>query len=279
MMSLDIGAARLNIISLGDLNYSLSMIMAVNEAEWRARNGALFEQRLAFPSQTVLVAVDGKSILVDAGDYQRFAKEAPEYVDPKYSPPAGLTDQLQALGVSREEVSHVIITHAHYDHYSGVTTDKGESIVPAFPQARHFLGKGDWDWEEIRKAMANPSSNESKTLGVVNRLGFLELVIGDKELARGVEIVSAPGESPGHQVLRVRSGGETAYCVGDLFHHWVEIENPGWMATWCDPTSNLRSRKMVLESALKENAILIPSHMPPGRIEKSGERYSYNYLS
>jgi glyoxylase-like metal-dependent hydrolase (beta-lactamase superfamily II) len=275
MKSLDIGATRLTVINLGDLNFSLRDVISVQETEWRPRYGALFEQSLPFPTQSIHVAIGDSSMLVDPGDYLKFAKEGAEYVDPAYTPPAGLIEQLLELGVKPRDVTHVIITHAHYDHFAGVAIDRGGSPVPAFPWAHYFLSREDWDWEEVRNAMTDPSSNEAKTLGVINRLGILDLVHGDRELIAGVEIVSAPGESPGHQVLKVRSNGQTAYCVGDLFHHSVEVENPGWMASWCDAPLNLRSRMMVLESAFREDAVLIPAHMPPGRIKKAGGLYSY----
>jgi glyoxylase-like metal-dependent hydrolase (beta-lactamase superfamily II) len=277
--SLDIGAARLTIINLGDLNFTLRDVISIQETEWRSRYGSLFEQRLAFPSQSIHVALEESSVLVDAGDYLKFAKEGAEYVDPTYRPPAGLIEQLLEIGVGPEDVTHVVLTHAHYDHYAGVTTNTGGSVVPAFPRAHHFLGRGDWEWEVVRNAMADPSSNEAQTLEVINRLGILKLVLGDEELVPGVKILSAPGESPGHQILVVRSEGQAAYCVGDLFHHSIEVEHPEWMAPWCDAPLNLRSRMMILESAVQEDAILIPAHMIPGRIKKDGRFYSYVPLS
>jgi glyoxylase-like metal-dependent hydrolase (beta-lactamase superfamily II) len=279
MESLDVGAARLTVINLGDLNFKLKDVISTQEAEWRPLYGSLFEQILPFPSQSVHVALDDSSILVDAGDYLKFAKEGAEYVDSTYTPPAGLVEQLLTIGVKQDEVTHVIITHAHYDHYAGITAEKGGATLPTFPRARHLLGSGDWDWDEVKSALGNPLSNEAKTLGVIQRLGILDLVHGNKELTPGVQIISTPGESPGHQVLKVRSEGQTAYCVGDLFHHSVEVENPGWMASWCDAALNVRSRMMVLESAIQEDAIIIPAHMPPGRIKKVGRLYSYSLLS
>jgi glyoxylase-like metal-dependent hydrolase (beta-lactamase superfamily II) len=267
---IDIGAAAISIINLGDLSFSLKDTLSVPESEWRPRYGSLFESKLSFPSQSVHVSIGSSSIVVDVGEFSKFAAEGGEYVAKGYNPPPGLPKQLLELGVGAEQVNHVVITHAHLDHFAGTTTSRGGNLVPTFPRARYYLSRGDWDWPEVKKSMADPSSNEAKTFGVLDRVGVLDLVTGERELAPGVRIIPAPGESPGHQVLRVQSGGQTAYCVGDLFHHSAEIENPEWMASWCDPPVNLRSRRTIIELALREDAVVIAAHMPPGRIRRAG---------
>jgi glyoxylase-like metal-dependent hydrolase (beta-lactamase superfamily II) len=275
MKKIGIGAFRIAVINLGDLKFALKDVIAVPEEKWRHRYGDLFERKQPFPTQSVLVDTGTARIVVDAGEFSKFAAEGAEYVDKNYQPPPGLVEQLETLGVKADQVSHVVITHAHYDHFAGVTVTRGEEMVPAFPKARHYLGRGDWEWSEVQKAVADGISNEAKTLGRLRQLGVLELVSRELELVPGVSILPAPGESPGHQVLKVQSEGHTAYCVGDLFHDSVEVENPDWMATWCDPMLNTKSRKALLESALRERAVIIPSHMSPGVIKQSpsGARY------
>ena len=40
----------------------------------------------------------------------------------------------------------------------------------------------------------------------------------------------APGESLGHSMVRIQDGGQTAFCVGDLFHFPCEVENLDWVS-------------------------------------------------
>ena len=250
--------------------------MSVRERAWRTRYGSLFEARLSFPYQNVHVSLEDSSVLVDAGDYSKFTSEGDEYVEEDYVPPAGLVEQLRRCGVKPEAIRQVVFTHAHYDHFAGCTTSRSGRLVPTFPRAHYFLGRADWDWPEIKKAVTKSSSNEARTLGILEQFGVLEKISGVKELAPGIEVIPAPGESPGHQVLRIESRDQTAYAIGDLFHHSVEVENPGWMPSWCDRAPNLRSRKAISKAALREDAILIPAHMPPGRIGR--ERRGLTYI-
>jgi hypothetical protein len=82
-------------------------------------------------------------------------------------------------------------------------------------------------------------------------------------------IIAAPSESPGHQLVRVHSQGQTFYCLGDLYHHPVEVEVPTWMATWANPDTNISSRQSLVEAALAEDALLVAAHMPIGRLQST----------
>ncbi len=88
-------------------------------------------------------------------------------------------------------------------------------------------------------------------------------------LLPAVRVLTAPGESPGHQILRVHSDGQTLYCLGDLYHDPLEVKHPTWMARWADVNTALASRLRLVEFALAEDALLVPAHMSPGRLEQT----------
>lgn len=278
-MRLEVGAAELSVINLGDLSYRLKDVIRVPESKWRPLYGSLYESRLPFPSQSVLISTGRSLILVDAGDYKIFAAEGKEYVKKGYRPPPGLVSQLRRSGVAPEQVGHVVITHAHLDHFAGVTRSGGGRFVPTFPRATYHLGREDWENPETKKSLASPSSYEARTFGVLHGLGVLDLVSAEEELVPGASIIPTPGESPGHQAVMVQSEGQTAYCVGDLFHHSSEVENPEWMAPWCDALSNLKSRRAILARAAEEDALIVPAHMPPGHVRRAGRSFTYEPLA
>jgi glyoxylase-like metal-dependent hydrolase (beta-lactamase superfamily II) len=192
-------------------------------------------------------------------------------VPPNYSPPPGLIAQLLERDISPQDITHVIITHLHFDHYSGVTTERDGQYVPAFPNARYFTGRADWEDHETQEALKDPASLESRTIGVLHSAGLLELVEGDYDLLAAIRILAAPGESPGHQIVRVHSEGQALYCLGDLYHDLVEIEHPTWMARWADGEATLASRRKLVDIALAEDALLVPAHMSPGRLQRTAD--------
>jgi glyoxylase-like metal-dependent hydrolase (beta-lactamase superfamily II) len=265
-----LGSATTSVINVGDIRLKLAKTLNVPESEWRPRYGDIFEQDFTFPSQCVHIALPGASLLVDAGDFALSFPPGSPYFQPGYQPPPGLIDQLREQGIHPGDITHLIITHAHFDHYSAVTTQRERHYVPTFPNARCFLGRADWENSGTQQALQDPDSEDSHTLGVLHRLGLLEVVEGSRDLFPAVRIIAAPGESPGHQIVRVYSEGQTLYCLGDLYHHAVEVEQPTWMAGWANREANIASRHALAEAALAENALLVAAHMPVGRLERTG---------
>ncbi len=262
-----VGDATVTIINAGEMVINLAEVLAVPESEWRPLYGSSLEGLQLFPSQSIHIALPGVSILVDINDYALAESLDSSYFQANYAPPPGVVEQLQAQGIRPEDITHLVITHAHFDHYTGLTMERDGSYIPRFPNARVLLGRADWDWSETQQALHDPDSLDSRTFGVVQKHNLLELVDGDVDLTPEVRILAAPGESPGHQIVRLHSQGQTLYCLGDLFHDVVEVEQPTWMVTWADASINLTSRQRLIATALEENALLVPAHMAVGRIE------------
>jgi glyoxylase-like metal-dependent hydrolase (beta-lactamase superfamily II) len=195
-----------------------------------------------------------------------------EYEQPDVPVYPDLLDQLASAGVSAEEITHVVITHRHFDHVIGLTMQQGGTFVPSFPRARYYLGRADWEDPDVQEDLAEPNSMTQRTLGVLQRQGLLELVDGDQDLGHGLRLLHTPGETPGHQILRLAAGERTLYCLGDLYHHEIEVEQPNWMSRWNDPTQVLPSRQRFTQMALAEDALLIAAHIPTiGRLSATTE--------
>lgn len=261
------GDATITIMNAGDMVVNMAEELNVPESVWRPLYGSSLEGGRPFPSQSVHIALGGASILVDANNYALAVSLDPAFLPPGYTPPPGIVEQLASVGVQAASITHLVITHAHFDHYIGTTVEQDGSYVPRFPNARVYLGRADWEDQETQEALHDPNSIDSRTFAVLDRLGLLELVAGNHGLVAGVQIIAAPGESPGHQIVRVQSQGQTLYCLGDLFHHPIEVEHPDWMVKWADASTNEASRRALIEAALQEQAILVAAHMPPGHLE------------
>jgi glyoxylase-like metal-dependent hydrolase (beta-lactamase superfamily II) len=262
LRSIQVGAATVTLINVGDVRFRLGDWFTMPEAE----RPPYFAEWLPFPIQCVHIASPGASVLVDASVYE-VEPDSPHAV-PGYQPPPDLLGALAEAGVRPEAVDRVVITHIHHDHINGLTRQDDGGFVPCFPNARHYLGQADW--EQAQAALQDPESVESRSLGVLSRAGLLETVRGRHDLGGGIEIVPAPGETPGHQIVRVRSDGRTLYCLGDLYHHPIEVERQEWAAQWADADMTHASRQALVEAALAEDALLVATHIDGiGRLERT----------
>lgn len=272
METMRIGAARVTILNAGNLRLHLSEEMAVPESIWRPQYADLFERPGVCPSLSVYIELGAARALVDANDYRAAVTPDSPYALPNYTPPPDIPAQLAALGVQPGDITHVVITHAHWDHYAGATTPTDAGYAPTFPHARYYLGAADWTDAELQAALADQSSLETHTLGALHERGALRLVEQRERIADGIEILPAPGETPGHQIVRVQSEGETLYVIGDLLHHAIEVEHPDWMVTWADAPAMQETRRWLLGDALAEHALVIAAHISgAGHIERTGD--------
>jgi glyoxylase-like metal-dependent hydrolase (beta-lactamase superfamily II) len=269
--SLTIGAATVTIFNVGDVYLTLAEIMNVPESEWRPQYTGLLDKPEYAPSQCVHIALPHASVMVDAGDFTRSTPPTSPYAPPQsYQPPPDLLAQLHMRGIDPETITHLVITHAHFDHYAGVTREHNGRYVASFPNARCYLGKADWDYPETQEALRDPDSEDSRTFGVLQQAGLLQLVEGNVDLLPSIQLIATPGESPGHQIVRLSSNGQVFYCLGDLYHHPVEVEHPTWMSAWDDVPTNTASRLALVEAALADNALLVAAHIPGvGRLERT----------
>ena len=276
MRTLSVGKANVSVINVGDFMWDLTEKMHIPESAWRPRYAACFERPQLFPTQAIHIVLPGASILVDPCYHDL----APGFLSlmPDYQQPPRLMAQLAEKEVQPEDITHVVITHAHFDHYADVTREQEGHVLPSFPHAHCFLGRADWEDRSVQEALQDPSSNESRTLGVLHQYRLLELVEGNRDLVPGVRMIATPGETPGHYIVRVHSEGQTLYCLGDLYHHEVEFEQPTWMVHWIDQERNLKSRSALMEAALAEHALLLAAHIPIGYLKQAGSEIKWMAL-
>jgi glyoxylase-like metal-dependent hydrolase (beta-lactamase superfamily II) len=228
--------------------------------------------RLRIGFHSIHIAIGDASILVDAGfddpDSAWGRKFAMMWAETRRTP--GVAAGLASIGVRPEEITHVITTHAHFDHYVGLTIERNGEYVPRFSNARHLIGRAD----RTGSRYGNPPDTEFiSRIEAIERRGLLDLADGDREIVPGVTMIHAPGESPGHSIVHVASGDEHFYALGDLLHHPCEVAHLDWVLVGRDQAAMSASRDHLLAAAVPQGATLVFSHalFPPwGRITPDG---------
>lgn len=255
-----IGDATVTVINDGMLLIPIASVFPADEAAWLRAHGEVDAQdRLPSDQAVIHVRIGAASILIDpayddpgtAWD-RAFATRWPGIVRTP-----GMAAGLASIDVRPEEITHVLITHAHDDHFAGVVVERDGQLAIRFPNARHLIGRADWEGNLRRD---RPGYDLAARLGAVAERGLLDLVDDDQEIVPGVQMLHTPGETRGHSIVRVDSAGERFYALGDLFHHTIETMYLDWASPWVDLPAMRASRERLIAEAAPSNAILICTH-------------------
>ncbi|MFI8897113.1 MBL fold metallo-hydrolase [Streptomyces virginiae] len=248
----------------------------VSGRDWLRPDFADRDGVLRLDSHSFAMVVDGLRVLVDTGIGNGKTRANPAWHDLR-------TDYLERLalaGFPPESVDLVVLTHLHTDHVGWNTRDVDGSWVPTFPNARYLTSKTEYDFwaaydmDDARAAMFRDSVHP------VDEAGLLEAVdvpARGVALATGLELVPAPGHTPGHVAVRVTSGDATALVTGDCIHHPVQLAHPQiGSCVDIDPERAEATRRSLLASLADTGALLLGTHFPPptaGRVVTDGAAY------
>ena len=223
------------------------------------------------PTYSFCINLPDRAIMIDAGALPT-GIHAEEFPMTEPTPPP-LLDQMAQHGIPADRITDVIITHTHWDHYNGLCHAIEGQLTPAFPNARHIIHTADWHPEHFEKL-------ENETLKIVDNHGLISLINGQLEIAKGVTIIPMPGETPGHQIVRVVIEGNHHYFCGDLFHDPIEFDDFAINVPWAEPVSMVASKRATLSKAAENRGLLYFSHIDGVfQVNKQADTFEFEKLA
>jgi len=125
-----------------------------------------------------------------------------------------------------DDITHVILTHLHFDHAGGATTlDSNGVLIPSFPNATYFVSKRNWE------AGLSPTPRDSASYLKFNYLPLadsdqLNLLDENTEIIDGISTIVVNGHTHGQQLIKVESGEDTLVFCSDLIPLKSHIQIP-----------------------------------------------------
>lgn len=219
------------------------------------------QNRIRLAMRCLLIDTGDRKILVDNGVGNKLTpKQLGHYAVERDG--VNIDTELARAGVTRADITDLILTHLHLDHAGGTTrrADSG-AIELAFPNATYHLQRRQWKWAH------SPSERDAHAFlhpdfELLERTGRLHLIEGETELYDGVQICVSEGHTVGMQLVRVQSGDtEVVYC-GDLVPTRAHLRPHYHMAYDLYPLTIIEEKKMLLAQAVEESSILYFEHDP-----------------
>ena len=169
-----------------------------------------------------------------------------------------LLSSLGALGVAPADINHVVLTHWHGDHVSGVSA--GGALN--FPNAAYHFPKLDWEFLQAQASSSDTVQGSLDKVQPAQDAGQLQLYEGNAELVPGLTAVAAPGHTPGHHALRLSSGGSSLMIMADTANHpVVALLHPEWSFSFdADAAQATKTRRQLYGRAADEGLQIAAYH-------------------
>ncbi|MCF6247609.1 MAG: MBL fold metallo-hydrolase [Desulfobacula sp.] len=176
-----------------------------------------------------------------------------------------LLSSLKAQGLGHEDITHVILSHLHFDHAGGLLKawEKGNNQLELlFPNAQYVVGKQNFQ----RSAMPHFRDRASFIPGLTDMLKEshrLVQVVGGDSLDLGdikIEFIESCGHTPGMMMSYIQTPYENILFAGDLApgHAWVNL--PITMGYDRFPEGLIDEKQQVFQRVYKDDAWIFYTH-------------------
>ncbi|MFO0872509.1 MAG: MBL fold metallo-hydrolase [Phycisphaerales bacterium] len=213
--------------------------------------------RIPLQTNCLLLRGEGRTVLVETGfgdkwsdrDREIFALERRTVVD-----------AMREVGAAPDDVTHVIVTHLHFDHAAALTrVGASGGPEPTFPRAEIIVQRAEWNDALANKSTMTRTYLRSHLDPIRDRV---RLVDGAVEVLPGIEVDPIPGHTWGQQSVRFRDAHGVVCFPADVMptaHHVGLAFSMGYDML---PYQNMLSKRALLERAAREGWRLVLDHEP-----------------
>jgi glyoxylase-like metal-dependent hydrolase (beta-lactamase superfamily II) len=232
------------------------------------------QNRIRLNMNCLYIEAGGERILIETGIGDKWSEKQAEIYGISRQRP--LSEGLKSItGASADEITIVVNTHLHFDHAGGNTTlDEGGRAIPAFPNARYFVSRDEYEHAVSPHERDRASYLPENWLPLAES-GQLELKEAAYEVVPGLRMETVTGHSRTMQCARLERGGRTLFCFADLVPTRAHVPLPWIMGYDLYPVETLEAKKRLLPQAAREHWLCLFYHdaqMPLCRItEEDGK--------
>ncbi|MCA9243283.1 MAG: MBL fold metallo-hydrolase [Phycisphaerales bacterium] len=255
--AIDLGGVRITLLDGGALALDGgAMFGIIPKALWSRAVTADPENRIKLACNCLLVEMGARRVIVETGHGSKYGDKEQKIfaIDPTW----WLVPALQDAGVDPATITDVVLTHLHFDHAGGLTWLEGERVMPSFPNAAVHVQE-----QELTDARAN-FGIMTATYRAPNLDPTMNWrpMTGEIEILPGVFALLSPGHTRGHHSIRIAGKDRDAVFCGDVMPTAAHVGAPYNMGYDLFPLDNRESKRRILATVAKTDAILVIGHEP-----------------
>jgi len=233
-----------------------AMFGVIPRTLWERKIAPDARNRITLAMNCLLIHAAGKRILVETGAGDKWD---PKLRDIYAIEQSRLVEGLREYDLQPEDIDIVVNTHLHFDHCGGNTFLAKDKALPAFPNARYVVQRGEFDHAK------SPNERDRASYFDLNYVplesaGMLSLVEGDHAVASGVDLIVVPGHTAHMQCVKLTGGGKTAFFFADLIPTTAHLPLPWIMGYDLYPMTTLENKKRWVPQVIREGWLALFGH-------------------
>lgn len=252
----------MNLYTINTGNFKLdggAMFGVVPKSIWQKTNPA-DEKNLCPWAMRCLLIEDGKNlILIDNGIGNKQDDKFFGHFDLHGND--SLEKSLNTVGFTKDDVTHMFLTHLHFDHCGGsieFNTAK-TGFVPAFKNAIYYSNAEHWEWA----TKPNPREKASflkENILPIQESGQLQFTKEEAELFPFFKIAYMRGHTDAMMIPHITYKDKTIVFMADLLPSTGHIPLAYVMGYDTRPLLTLCEKEKFLKDAADKNYILFLEH-------------------
>jgi len=237
------------------------MFGVVPKPLWERTNPPDERNRIDLAMRGLLIETEDSVVLVDCGAGSKMPPKLRDIYAIR-EPDGGAEGVLARAGLRVEDVTHLIISHLHFDHAGGCTVSRGGRIEPAFPRATFFVQRRHLAWARA-PSVRDRASFFAEDFEPLAEAGVLRELDGPAEVLPGVRVEVADGHTPGLQVVFVEpSDGPAFVFPSDVIPTASHLPLPYVMGYDLEPLGTVSDKRRILEKAATHGHRVVFEHDP-----------------
>ena len=201
----------------------------------------------------LLKGPNGRNVLIDSGFYRQ--KFVDRWKVRDFRSPA---DAVAAAGVRPDEVTDIVISHAHWDHVDGADLFPKATIWIQRDEYQYYTGES---WH-ARSTHGGIDDEDMLALVKINTQGRLRFVNGDdQEPIPGIRCYTGGRHTYASQYAAVKLAAGTAVFTSDNVYLYENLDKHVPIAQTLDAASNLKAQDRIRSLAARPT-LIVPGHDP-----------------
>ncbi len=239
------------------------MFGVVPKRMWANMNPPDENNMCTWAMRALLVETEGRKILVDTGIGNKQDAKFRAHFEPHG--PESLFTSLARVGVAREDITDVFLTHLHFDHCGGALwkNDVTGEVEVSFPNAVYWSNERHFKWAMEPNAREKASFLKENFLPLFEqgRLKFIP-VRQNISFLPGFRVFFLYGHTEAMMAPLLQTDrGALLYCADLIPSQW-HVGLPYVMAYDVRPLKTIVEKTKILEAAVQKQYVLFFEHDP-----------------